>query len=375
VSAGRHTRHAHIPELRGQVRRRTSRLRAGLWTIAQTSIAVGAAWLIAQQINDSPFFAPISAVISLAATRGQRTRRAIELVIGVAVGIGIADLIVSALGTSTLVLMLVVALSMGAALFLGGGSILVSQAGVSAIFVTTVERPHGFTPNRFVDALIGGAVALLVSQVLLPRDPVAAVRNAVRALGERLGLVLRETAAALRAGDVDRARHALEIARATDANLEDFADAVDVARETVSVRPPVWRARERLPLYAGAVAQLDLAVRNTRVLARRSVSAVRRHGPAPPALADAVERLAEALDDLVHHLDDPEAETESRRMALDAARRATAVLDEDHSLSTSALVAQVRSTAVDLLRTSGLSEDEAIAAMEAIEPVDERGPR
>lgn len=375
MSTRRLRQRAHLPELpelRGQVRRRTSRLRAGLWTIAQTAIAVGAAWLIAQQINDSPFFAPISAVISLAATRGQRTARAIELVIGVAVGIAIADLIVTALGTSTPVLMLVVALSMGAALLLGGGSILVSQAGVSAIFVATVERPHGFTPNRFIDALIGGTVALLVSQVLLPRDPVAAVTNAVHALGERLGLALRETAAALREGDLDRARRALDVARSASANLDDFADAVDVARETVSVRPPVWRARERLPLYAGAVVQLDLAVRNTRVLARRAVSAVRRHGPAPPGLADAVDCLAEALDQLVRHLDDPDSETSSRRRALDAARRATAVLDEDHSLSTSALVAQVRSTAVDLLRGSGLSEDEAIAELERIESVGDR---
>ena len=369
---GRPYRRAHLPEmpeLRGQVRQRTSRLRAGLWTIAQTSIAVGAAWLIAQQVNDSPFFAPISAVVSLAATRGQRTRRAIELVIGVAVGIAVADLIVSALGTSTPVLMLVVALSMGAALLLGGSTILISQAGVSAIFVTTVEQPHGFTPNRFIDALIGGTVALLVSQVLLPRDPVASVTNSVHALSDRLGLALRETAAALRDGDGDRARRALEIARSAGTNLEDFADAVDIARETVSVRPPVWRARERLPLYADAVAQLDLAVRNARVLARRAVSAIRRHGPAPPELADAVDRLAEALVELVHHLDDPDAETESRRLALDAARGATAVLERDRSMSTSALVAQVRSTAVDLLRGSGLTEDEALAEMERIEPV------
>jgi len=361
-------RRAHLPELRGQVRRRTSRLRAGLWTIAQTSISVGAAWAIARQLDPAPFFAPMSAVISLAATRGQRTRRAIELVLGVAVGIAVADLIVGALGTTTPVLMLVVALSMGAALLLGGGTLLLSQAGVSAVFVATVERPHGLTPNRFVDALIGGAVALLVSQVLLPRDPVAAVANAAHALAARLGLALRETAAALKAGDVERARAALEIARGTDAQLADLADAVEIARETVSVRPPLWRARERLPLYAGAVAQLDFAVRDTRVLARRAVSAARRHGPAPPALASAVALLADALDELVHHLDDPGAETSSRRYALEAARRATAVLDADHSLQTSALVAQVRSTAVDLLRGSGLSEDEAIAAIERLDP-------
>jgi Fusaric acid resistance protein-like len=372
VSTRRLGDRAQLPALRGQVRRRTSRLRAGLWTIAQTSIAVGAAWLIAQQVNDSPFFAPISAVVSLAATRGQRTRRAIELVFGVAVGIAVADVIVSALGTSTPVLMLVVALSMGAALLLGGGTLLVSQAGVSAVFVATVERPHGLTPNRFVDALIGGTVALLVSQVLLPRDPVAAVTNTVHALSDRLGLALRETAAALRDGDLERARRALDVARSAGTNLEDFADAVDIARETISIRPPLWRARERLPLYAGAVAQLDLAVRNTRVLARRAVSMVRRHGPAPAGLAEAVECLAEALDQLVDHLDDPESETSSRRRALEGARRATAVLDEDHSLSTSALVAQVRSTAVDLLRGSGLTEDEAIAELEGIDAVGDR---
>jgi len=358
-------RRAPLPRLRGQVRTRTSRLRAGAWTIAQTAIAVGAAWAIARQIDDSPFFAPISAVISLVAMRGQRTTRAIELVLGVAVGIAVADVIVSALGTSTPVLMLVVALSMSAALLLGGGALLVSQAGVSAIFVATIERPAGLTPDRFIDALIGGAVALLVAQVLIPRDPVAQVMNAAHALAGQLTLALRETAAALTEVDLARARRALQVARATDPHLADLGDAIDVARETISVRPPVWRARQRLPLYAEALAALDHAVRNTRVLARRAVAAVRRANTAmPPEIAAAVSLLADAVDELVRHLDDPEAETSSRRLALEAASRATGVLECHHDLQTTALVAQVRSTAVDLLRGSGLSEDEATAALE-----------
>jgi uncharacterized membrane protein YgaE (UPF0421/DUF939 family) len=369
-------RRLDLPQLRGQVRTRTSRLRAGLWTIAQTSIAVGASWAIARQIDDSPFFAPISAVISLAAMRGQRTTRAIELVLGVAVGIAVADVIVSALGTSTPVLMLVVALSMSAALLLGGGALLVSQAGVSAIFVATIERPAGLTPDRFVDALIGGAVALLVAQVLIPRDPVAQVMKAAHALAGQLTLALRETAAALTEGDIGRARRALEVARATDPHLADLGDAIDVARETISVRPPVWRARERLPLYAEALAELDHAVRNTRVLARRAVAALRRAEAAPPPeIAAAVALLADAVDELVRHLDDPEAETSSRRLALEAASRATAVLHERRDLQTTALVAQVRSTAVDLLRGSGLSEDEATTALErALERAGQRSP-
>jgi Fusaric acid resistance protein-like len=362
-----------MPELRGRVRRRTSRLRAGAWTVAQTTLAVGAAWTIATAVNDRPFFAPIAAVISLGAARGQRRRQAVELSLGVAVGIAIADLIVVQLGSGTLVLMLVVALSMGAALLIGGGPLLVSQAGASAVLVATIERPTGLTPDRFVDALIGGGVALLIGQVLLPRDPVAAVTGAARAVGDRLCQAMREAAEALRSGDLARARHALEIARSADPHVQDFAEAVDLVRETVSLRPPMWRARERLPMHLAAIGQLDFAVRNTRVLCRRTVAAVRRAGPAPPGLADAVALLADAVEDLVDHLVDPGAQTQSRRLALEAATRATAVYDVQQGLQTSAIIAQVRSTAIDLLRGSGLSEEEATLALEdAVGPPAER---
>jgi uncharacterized membrane protein YgaE (UPF0421/DUF939 family) len=355
----------HLPRLRGQVRTRTSRLRAGLWTIAQTSIAVGASWAIARQIDDSPYFAPISAVISLGAMRGQRTTRAIELVLGVAVGIAVADLIVSALGTSTPVLMLVVALSMSAALLLGGGALLVSQAGVSAIFVATIERPSGLTPDRFVDALIGGAVALLVGQVLFPRDPVRAMSKAARPVVSDLAVALAATAEALRDGDEERARRALEIARDTDDDLADFFDAVALARETFTLRAPLARTRERVPLYAEAAQQMDYAVRNTRVLARRALSAVRRYGPAPPELADAVALLGDAVLELGNQLEDPERDTAARRLALEAAVTATRLLQDDPGLSISVIIGQVRSTAIDLLRGSGMTGEEARTALDA----------
>jgi hypothetical protein len=94
------------------------------------------------------------------------------------------------------------------------------------------------------------------------------------------------------------------------------------------------------------------------------VAAVRRAGPAPEGLADAVALLADAVEELVTHLVDPDADTQSRRFALAAATRATAVFEEHAGLQTTAIVAQVRSTAIDLLRGSGLSEDEAVRALE-----------
>ena len=346
--------------------RRIRRVRGELWPILQTTVAAGAAWAIASTIHHRPFFAPVSAVISLGVARGRRTVRAIELTVGVALGIAVADLIVRLLGGGTLVLMLVVALSMGAALLLGAGTILVNQAVVSAILVVATLQPGGSpSPARLVDALIGGAVALLVGQVLFPRDPLKSMAKAAQPLVEDLTVALRLTAEALREGDQERARRGLEIARATDDDLAGFFDAVALARETFVLRGPARRTRERLPAYAEAAQQMDYAVRNTRVLARRALSAIRRGRKAPPELADAVDLLADAVGALGSQLEEPGSEAVTRRFALEAAVKATSVLARDPGLSINVIIGQIRSTAIDLLRGSGLSGEEARTALDA----------
>jgi uncharacterized membrane protein YgaE (UPF0421/DUF939 family) len=346
-------------------RRRLRRLRAEAWSLAQTAVAAAAAWVLAGLVNSNPFFAPVSAVIALGVARGRRTVRAIELAVGVAVGIAVADLIVLALGTGVLVLALVVALAMAAALLLGAGTILVNQAAISGILVVTITPPtNGLSPTRFVDALIGAGVALIVGQVLFPRDPVRAMGRAARPVASDLAVALEALAEALRQGDPARARAALEIARGTDDDLSAFYDAVALSRETVAYRRPLGRTRERLPLYAEAAQQMDYAVRNVRVLARRALAAARR-GPAPAALADALSLLAQAVTALAEQLEDPDRdEAEVRRLALRAAASATSVLDDDPGLTISVIVGQVRSTAIDLLRSAGLSNEQARKALD-----------
>ena len=354
------------PQVRGSVARRVRRLRNETWNVGQSTLAAGGAWMLASLVHSRPFFAPVAAVISLGTARGRRSRRAVELAVGVAVGIAVADSVVALLGTSTLVLMLVVAGAMSAALLLGAGVLLVNQAAVSAIIAVATVAP-GSTPSpyRALDALIGGAVALLVGQVLFPRDPVTAMARAARPVVGDLAVALEGVAESLRSGDVAAARRALAIARATDDDLAAFFDAVALARETFVLRRPGRRTRERLPLYAEAAQQMDYAVRNTRVLARRAIAAVRRHGATPPELADAVSLLGEAVLELGTQLDDPEGDVATRRLALEAAVKATSVLESDPGLSHAVIIGQIRSTAVDLLRGSGLSSEEATSALEA----------
>ena len=134
---------------------RRARVLATARPILQSAVAASAAWLVATEVigHATPFFAPISAVITLGLTVGQRRARAVELAIGVTVGIAIADLLVSAIGTGAWQIGVVTALAMFGATLVGGGPLLASQAAASAVLVATLQPPDGaFDFTRAVDA-------------------------------------------------------------------------------------------------------------------------------------------------------------------------------------------------------------------------------
>ena len=76
--------------------------------------------------------------------------------------------------------------------------------------------------------------------------------------------------------------------------------------------------------------------------------------------------LAEAVRALGTQLAEPGGEIAVRRAALRAASTATSLLREDPDLSSVVIVGQIRSTAIDLLRGSGLGAEEARQALEAV---------
>jgi hypothetical protein len=71
---------------------------------------------------------------------------------------------------------------------------------------------------------------------------------------------------------------------------------------------------------------------------------------------------------LADYLEESEGPEEARRFALLAARGATEALEERHDLAISVLVGQVRSMAVDLLRSTGMHQAQALAALEEVAP-------
>ena len=351
---------------RTSMRTRLERLRLAWRSILQASVSSALAWLIATELLDhrTPFFAPVAAIVTLGITVGQRGQRAAEVALGVALGIAVADLLVLQIGTGAAQLAVVVLLATSAAIFLGSGQMLATQASVSAALVATLQPPtDGFAFTRFVDALVGGGVALLVNALLLPARPADLVRRASRPLLDELAAVLEDVAVAIERRERALAEASLQRARAIDELGARFAEAVDVSRETTRYAPPRRSSRGLVESYADAAGRIDLAVRNVRVLARGTIRALSLDENVPPEIAGALRQLARAVRSLGAALDDPSLAGEVRDPAVRSAAEATLVLERTGNLSVNVIVGQIRSTATDLLTATGLSYDEATDAV------------
>ena len=357
---------------RSSARARADRVALAARSIVQVTLAALVAWLVATEVvgHTRPFFAPVSAIITLGLTLGQRGRRALEVVIGVTLGIAVGDLLVRVLGTGAWQLAVVVGFTMTVALLLGPGQMFAQQAAVSAALVATLQPPTGgITFARALDALIGGSVALAVNALVFPAHPDRMVRRAAHPILVELAGVLEDVARALAQRDREAIQAALERGRAIEDLERDFEEALDIGRETTMLAPPRRGARDTVESFAAAGAQIDLAVRNVRVLARAARRAIDLDEHIPEAVGEAVRDLARAvraLDAVLGEDEDEGASPESvREPALRAAGCATLVLEQTGNMSVTVIVGQIRSAAVDILRSSGLSYREAADAVRA----------
>jgi uncharacterized membrane protein YccC len=335
--------------------------------IAQSAVAAAAAWLFANLVvgHARPFFAPVAAIVVLSVTHGRQVRRAAELAAGVTLGILVADLIVQGLGSSFLTIALVVALAMIVATALGGEALFVSQAATSATLVATLGGAGHFTLARAVDALVGAAIALVVGYLLLPADPVRLTRAAATAVLDELASLLSDLATALERRDRDALVDALSRAGALDGCQATFAEAAGVGLEIATYSPLRRRARPLLARYATAATATELAIGDVLVLVRGSLRAVDLDDNVPPDVIEALRDLAASVRALAPALDDPQRASRAREHAIHAAARATHSLAMTANLSTSAIVGQVRSTALDILRGLGEERDAAAATIRA----------
>jgi hypothetical protein len=279
------------------------------------------------------------------------------MVVGVALGIGIADALVRLMGTGPAQIAAVVGGAMVVAIALGGSTVLVGEAAASALLVVTIQLPGtGLSGVRFLDSLLGGIVGLAVTS-LLPRNPVHAVHRAATPLLAEIALTLEDLARALERGDRELAERAWT--RAHDLRLTELDNAVAGGREMLRLAPYRGGTRQQFARYEHAASQIRTALTSVEALSRGAVRALSVGDNVPAPVPGALRDLAESVRILDHYLDDPAGRPVVREPALRAAAGATVVLEQTSNLSVSVIVAQVRASAVDLIRGWGLDREEA----------------
>src|ERR1700746_1401865 len=101
------------------------RLRGRLFNLLQTSVAAGLAWFLAPDVlgHPQPFFAPIAAAVSLSISNVLRAQRAIQMMIGVTLGIGMGSVVVGLLGTGAIPIAVAAFIALCVAVLIGHGYI------------------------------------------------------------------------------------------------------------------------------------------------------------------------------------------------------------------------------------------------------------
>ncbi|WP_067702412.1 FUSC family protein [Nocardia jejuensis] len=345
------------------------RLRSSLLPIVQCAVGAGLAWFIAHHVigHPQPFFAPMAAMISIGVSFGARLRRSVELIVGVAVGIGIGDLFVSQVGTGVWQISLLVIVAMSAAVFLDGGPVITMQAASSAVLVATLLPPHsGGSGLRMVDALVGGLVGIVVVAAL-PLHPVRRARQQAADILDVIGKALTECADGLLEHDAEKIKTALDAARNTQAPIDSLRSTLEGGKEIIRISPLYWNSRARLQRLRDTADPLDNAVRNTRVLLRRALTSVRDDEVLDPRLIQQVEQLGQAVDVVRKMmLADPDEQpdpAEATRVLRSVGKGATMDLVSGAGLSAHVVFAQLRSIVVDLMQVCGVRRLSAMALL------------
>jgi uncharacterized membrane protein YgaE (UPF0421/DUF939 family) len=242
--------------------------------------------------------------------------------------------------------------------------VLINQAAVSALLIMTLPG-QGAEIDRFLDACVGGAVAIAFGFLFSFHEPLAAVEDARRDVLADLAATLEAVARALTSRELPAAEAALADARKLDRGVDALYEAVSEAGETAAFSPRRRTLLQELDPQAGEAPQIDYAVRDARVLARATATAIRREARIDPRLAEAVAELAttaRALDaaDRGHR----GARADVREHASRAVELAGAA-DVHNSLWPTMIFGQTRALAFDLLQASGEDPDAARALIDA----------
>ncbi|MEJ2867137.1 FUSC family protein [Actinomycetospora sp. OC33-EN08] len=291
--------------LSGLPRRAWDRLQQAWGRIALDGAVAIVAFLLAQLIlrQPAPIFAPIAAVVCLTDAPADRGPRALRLLLGVVVGVTVGELAALVIGSGWVQVGAAVVVGMLVVTLGSINPLTLLQSGIAALLVVGIGSSQaGWT--RLASALIGGALALIVSQVLVSPSPTRQFGDAVSVALRGIADGLDGVVGALRSSGpdaVDRARRAAEGLRGGHGDVASLLDTRTtsgrLARTTVRGRRERASLRAMLDRFVG----LEYVHAGSVLLARTAAEVAERGDAIPDDLVDGVAALAATVRALADH--------------------------------------------------------------------------
>jgi uncharacterized membrane protein YgaE (UPF0421/DUF939 family) len=274
------------------------------WSIVQTPVAAGLAWYIAHNLlgHHDPFFAPVAAAVALSKVRVLRAQRALQLIVGVVLGIGVGTAVKAVAGpdaNGAVAIAVATLIAVAAAVSLGGGFfeqgvLFVNQSASSAILMIAVTGTATGS-ERFSDALIGGGVTLVIVGVLFPAAPLPLIQHAAGQVFTALRDALAGLAHFADTGTTAGPEWALAAGQRIHDRLAGLDQARSDARQIAMLAPRRWPDRPRARRLSQQTAPLHLLAAPVLGLVHASIAPPTAPPPLDRALREALHELASAL--------------------------------------------------------------------------------
>ena len=300
------------------LRSRINRVRTRFPYMLQATIGAGLAYWVAHELvgHPQPFFAPMSVVIILGLSGGDRLSRALEMAMGGVLGVAVGDLLFHSTGmTGPLQITLIVFIALIVGSLLTKSVLVSNQIVIGSILIATILPPDVSNGGleRAIDALIGCVIGI-ATIALLPNSPLTNGRNEISKVLAIISSVLDDVVAGLRDNDskvIDQAMDAVNNSQTEINSMLAAAKQIALLEELADI----------------ALGLSTVYQKRTKVIEAQEI----------PAL---INRLRDV-----------------------AAESGTEVLDKNSVLSAYAILAQTRSVAVDLMIVCGMSRESAVAQL------------
>ena len=344
------------------VRPRLTRVRGSALAIVQITVAATAAWAFAHYVvgHPAPLLAATVTISSLGLVRDARPKRVLETVIGMIVGILVAEAFVVVVGPGWWQLALALGVTLLVARFLSPYPPFAIMAGIQASIVMSLPASQPFA--RVVDGVVGGVAALAVT-ALIPRNPRREEARDGHAVFAAADSAARTIVQALRRGDPIRAARGLEKARGIAPRIDDWRASLDSGLAVAGFSPWLRPQRAELRRHHQVLQAMDYATRNLRVVARRAVYLC-EDGARRPVPAELLAELMRGATLVADSLDDISLQPAAREaVAAVASRLDPARILPGGTQGELNLITALRPLAVDLLTATGMPSAEARAVL------------